>query len=68
MGRDPKYLHSAERRRRYPKTAPRPMVGLWSQLTPQQRAAALAYDGPELVGDEQFRLKVPSSPPDQQDA
>jgi len=35
---------------------PRPMVGLFASLTAQQRAAALAYRGPESHGDPKFRL------------
>jgi len=29
---------------------PRPMTGLWTHLSPEQQAAALAYDGPENFG------------------
>lgn len=30
---------------------PRPTVGFLALLTPEQRAAALAYDGPDVMGD-----------------
>lgn len=33
----------------------RTMTGLWSSLTDEQRASALAYDGPENIGDPAFR-------------
>lgn len=36
---------------------PRPMVGLFAQLTPEQQAAALAYDGPENLGDPDFKKR-----------
>ena len=49
--RDPKYLHSAARNRRYPEAAPRPMTGIWSTLTKAQRKAVLEYDGPITMGD-----------------
>ena len=29
--------------------SPRPMVGIWATLTPEQKARALAYDGPEII-------------------
>lgn len=36
---------------------PRPVVGLFAQMTPEEQKAALAYRGPEYHGDEtQFRL------------
>jgi hypothetical protein len=37
---------------------PRPMVGLFAQLTEKQRAAALAYRGPEGHGDSAFLLRL----------
>ena len=42
----------ADRRREALKTRrqPRPMVGLFSSLTPEQQAAILAYGGPESFG------------------
>lgn len=36
---------------------PRKMTGLFSQLAPEQQAAALAYRGPENHGDPAFLLK-----------
>jgi hypothetical protein len=33
---------------------PNPMTGLWATLTAEQRAAALAYDGPDSHGDPDF--------------
>lgn len=36
---------------------PRPLVGLFAQLTSEQKKAALAYRGPEAHGEPAFRLK-----------
>lgn len=36
---------------------PREMTGLFARLTPEQKAAALSYRGPENHGDPAFRLK-----------
>jgi hypothetical protein len=36
---------------------PRPMTGLWSTLTPEQKARARAYSGSENHGDPKFALK-----------
>lgn len=33
---------------------PRPMTGFWAHLTPEQKAKALAYRGPENHGDRAF--------------
>lgn len=41
--------------------APRPMTGFFAGLTPAQRVAALAYDGPENHGDPTFR-RQPDDP------
>ena len=38
----------------------RPMTGLLGLLSPEQRAAALAYDGPQDHGDEEFLLARPA--------
>ena len=35
---------------------PLPMVGLFSQLTPEQKKFVLNYDGPSNVGGKEFRL------------
>jgi hypothetical protein len=36
---------------------PREMTGLFARLTPEQKAFALAYRGPEDHGDHTFRVK-----------
>lgn len=36
---------------------PRKMTGLWSTLTAEEKAAVLAYDGPENHGDPAFLAK-----------
>lgn len=40
---------------------PLPMVGFFALLTPEQKAAALAYTGPENFGSDDWRL--PDNPP-----
>ncbi len=36
---------------------PREMTGFFAQLTPEQKAEALSYRGPEAVGDRAFLQK-----------
>ncbi len=36
---------------------PRQMTGLFAQLTPEQKAKALSYRGPEAIGDPAFLSK-----------
>lgn len=36
---------------------PRQMTGLWGQLTPEEKAKARAYKGPECHGDPAFLIK-----------
>ena len=36
---------------------PRPMTGLWAQLTPEQKKSARAYRGEENHGDPAFGVK-----------
>lgn len=38
-----------------PRHTPRPMTGFWNTLTDEQKALALAYDGPENIGGEKCR-------------
>ena len=37
--------------------APRPMIGFWATLTPEQKRRALAYQGDESFGEDRFRLR-----------
>jgi hypothetical protein len=39
----------------------RPVVGLFNSLTPEQKKKALAFRGPEALGDDAFRLKKASA-------
>jgi len=53
-------VHLEDRPLREPEpinAVPRPMVGLFAQLTEGQKKAALSYRGPEGHGDPAFLLK-----------
>lgn len=50
------------------KRARRPVTSFFASLTPEQQAAALAYDGPEDIGDPAHLVPHQPAPDDTQPA